>query len=111
MNVNMRYGSPGDGSKYQSKVQNMLVVERVSIGSGTLSATTGTSVSASISKTGYKPLGIVGIYKGGQNYATVSVSGFYIESETAYVSIFNPNSASRTYSISADILYIQNKEG
>lgn len=84
---------------------NEFIVENVSIGSGTIASATAENLSVSVAKTGYTPIGIVGVKKTGQTYGAVSISRFNIDGTTAYVSIYNNYSSARTYTVSADILY------
>ena len=83
------------------------IVENKSIASGSISPGVSENFSVDVSKTGYVPIGIVGVRKTGQSYGTVSISRFNIDVDvkTAYVSIYNNNASTRTYTVSIDVLY------
>lgn len=88
-----------------------VVVEAVTIGSGTINANTAENLTKDVSKSGYTPVGIIGIRKTGQTYGAVSISRFNIDpadKKTAYISIYNNYSSARTYTVEADILYFKN---
>lgn len=81
------------------------IVENVEVASGTIAAGDAENLSVDVTKTGYTPIGIVGVHKTGQSYGYVSISRFYASTTTAYVSIYNNYSSARTYTVSVDVLY------
>lgn len=93
-------------AKATAIAQEMYITETVAIGSGTITGGGGTAeVTADVSKTGYTPIGIVGIKKTGQTYATVVLSRFSLTNTTATVTMYNNNASSRTFVVEATILY------
>lgn len=92
------------------KMQSPLLVEEVDVGTGTISANSGVSVSGSVAKSGYTPIGIVGIRKTGQVYAQVVVSQFYLgnDDEIIRIALCNTTASDKTYHVYAEILYQRN---
>ena len=81
------------------------MIETVTVASGTIAAGAAENLNASVTKSGYTAIGIVGVQKSGQSYGTVSISRFYTDGTLAYVSIYNNYSSARTYTVSVDVLY------
>lgn len=90
-----------------SALLNLMVTESKSLGSVEIPANGVRSVSANVEKSGYTPLGIVGVTKTGSNNGDAVVSTFNVSGTTATVSLRNQGSATRTPSVTAKILYIK----
>lgn len=101
--------SVSDPSAWRTAIglSNLMVTEAKSLGSVEIPASGVRSVSASVAKSGYTPLGIVGITKTGSNNGDAVVSTFNVSGTTATVSLRNQGSATRTPSVTAYILYIK----
>ena len=101
--------SVSDPSTWRTAIglSNLMVTEAKSLGSVEMPANSVRSVSASVAKSGYTPLGIVGITKTGSNQGDAIVSTFNVSGTTATVSLRNQGSATRTPSVTAKILYIK----
>lgn len=76
-------------------------------GSVTVSALGAETVTISISKTGWVPLGIIGITKAGAGNGSLTFTAFYISGNDAVVSFYNTANASRTFTVTAVVLYIR----
>lgn len=87
-------------------VPDAIVVGNVSFGDKTVSAGSTASLSASAAKTGYTPIGVVGVTMAGSGNGLLSVSHFQISSSSVLVVLNNNSSASRTgTNITATVLY------
>ena len=83
-----------------------IIVASVALSSVTLTANGGTgSATGSVARTGYTPLGIVGVQKSGSGNGQASVTAFLISGTTATVSLYNNATASRTVGVTVYVLY------
>lgn len=78
------------------------------------SGNTGTGFEIPCSKAGYYPLGIVGIQIAGSASGSADVRQYRLQNQssgsgTAFVYVWNNNSASQTWTITAHVLWV--KEG
>ena len=88
------------------KLFDKVLVEGVSLGNVTVNANGGTaSATGSASKTGYKPLGIVGVQKSGAGNGEVAITAFYISNSSITISYRNGGSSQRTIGTTAYVLY------
>lgn len=79
----------------------------------TLSGQTYANGNQSVSKTGYKPIGIVGMHlqnatNGGQNNTTCAVHSFYLSGSTAYWIVRGTSTATAKIKVTGTILYVKN---
>ena len=88
-------------------VPQKYIFEEVTVASSqSISSGTGTDYTASASKTGYIPVGIVSVRKTGASFAYTTISGFYIDSnEDIHVAIYNGSTATRTINVYALVMY------
>lgn len=56
-------------------------------------------------KTGWVPIGIIGISKAGAGNGSLTFTAFYISENNAIVSLYNTANASRTLTVTATVLY------
>ena len=83
-----------------------IMVASVSLSSVTLTANGGTgSATGSVARSGYTPLGIIGVQKSGSGNGQASVTAFMISGTTATVSLYNHATASRTVGVTVYVLY------
>lgn len=79
----------------------------------TLSGQTYANGNQSVSKTGYKSIGIVGMHlqnatNGGQNNTTCAVHSFYLSGSTAYWIVRGTSTATAKIKVTGTILYVKN---
>lgn len=74
-------------------------------GSLTVSALGAETVTIGMAKTGWIPIGIIGITKNGAGNGSLTFTAFYISGNDAIVSFYNTANASRTLTVTAVVLY------
>jgi hypothetical protein len=88
------------------KQQNLITEHRIITDSITVGANSAPNAVANVSKSGYKPVALVGISKGGGGSGLIAIGGYYFSAdENLYIQLYNPSATARTISVTADILY------
>lgn len=89
--------------------KDYVIVEQKTITSSlTINAGDSAAASLNVSKSGYIPIGVVGVRRTGGGSGLLADSGFSIYSNgVVQVQVYNPSSTSRTIGIVADILYVR----
>ena len=88
------------------KQQNLITEQRTITNSITVGANSAPDAFANVSKSGYKPVALVGIIKGGGGSGLIAIGGYYFSAdENLYIQLYNPSATARTISVTADILY------
>lgn len=102
-------------SDFAKLLANNIIVERVKVAAvRTVAAGNTATNSASVEKTGYTAIGIVGtlierIEREGETPGHgVSLTRFYVVNDVGYWRLFNGDSADRTVNVYFDVLYIKN---
>ena len=107
----------GSGHVLSNKSNALLVENKEPSGSGsaqlvTLNANSYGNSSFSVSKTGYTPIGVVGVHisngTGGSNNTSCPLHSFYISGTTFYWIARNVSSSQAKIKVTADILYVKN---
>lgn len=90
---------------FSSNTRNgALLIEDINVGSATLAAGAATSITKSLSKTGYTPLGVVGFY--GTANGNIAVGDCYVNaSGVLNMYIMNTGTSSKTPTMSAKVLW------
>lgn len=92
-------------------VKNQYVIDTTTSGSVTVNTGSVQSANVSASKTGYTPIGIVGITKavvGSGNVNAVAITQYYINGSTASAIFYNASAANQTMTVTFYILYKKN---
>lgn len=88
------------------KQQNLIMEHRTITNSIAVEANSAPNAVANVSKSGYKPVALAGISKGGASSGLIAIGGYYFsDDEKLYIQLYNPSTTARTISVSADILY------
>lgn len=92
-----------------SKISMNFIVENVNFGSATVATSGGWDYEKSLTKSGYKAVGIVGIQKSGSGQGACPLARFSVDAnaQTGQISIFNSSGSARTIGVTADILYVK----
>lgn len=87
---------------------NLLTTNTASGSASSIAAEGDASVTIAISKTGYTPLGIIGITKSGSANARVDIASFTISGTNAVVQLHNAsNSAKSNIGVTVTVLYVK----
>ena len=99
-------------AKVTDAVKNQYVIDTKTSGSVTVNTNSVQSANVSASKTGYTPIGIVGITKavvGSGNVNAICITQYYINSSgNASAVFYNASAADRTMKVTFYILYKKN---
>ena len=93
----------GNGNNLANKVE--LSIEEVTTSSITVTAGGTGAATASVAKTGYTPLCIVGFTKSGGGNGYALPSSWKLENSTATIYYYNPSSSSASFTTTIHILY------
>ena len=92
-----------------SKIQKQYIVDNVETANVSVAKTAGATASVSVTKTGYKPIGILSIRKtvvGSGNVTAVLLSSYSLtDSGTASATFYNTSVNDRTMKVTFTILY------
>lgn len=91
-----------------SNIQKQYIVEAVTSSAVTVEATKPVTITANAAKTGYKPIGIVGISKvivGAGVVSYVTLTGFYVNGDNVTTTWHNDSSVDRTITVTCAVLY------
>lgn len=89
--------------------KDCVIVEQKTITSSlTINAGEAAAASLNVSKSGYIPIGVVGVRRTGGGSGLLADSGFAIYSDgTAQIQFYNPSTTTRTVGVTANILYVR----
>lgn len=96
-----------DVDTVESAVGSDIVVDTVTSSTVSLSPTTSAQVTIDATKTGYTPVGIVGV-KNSLGYGTIPISEMYIENSNVQLRVRNIDSSSFNSSFIVNVLYKKN---
>lgn len=91
-----------------SKIQKQYIVDSVTSSSVTIEATKPATITVSAAKTGYKPIGIVGISKnivGTGVTSFITLTGFYVNGDNVTTLWHNDSAVDRTMTVICAVLY------
>ena len=88
-------------------VCNKYIFEEINVGNGTLNAGEVVLLTTSVAKTGYKPVGIVGVRKTGAGNGYIMIATFQVDSTTeeATFVIGNIAAVARSYVLYSTVMY------
>lgn len=92
-------------------VKNQYVIDTKTSGSVTVNTNSVQAANVSASKTGYTPIGIVGITKavvGSGNVNAICITQYYINGSNASAIFYNASASNRTMTVTFYILYRKN---
>ena len=91
-----------------SKIQanTMPIVEELAVTNVTVAASGIGTATIETAKTGYTPIGIVGIRKSGSSHGTCAIAAYYLDGTTATILLANTSATARTITVRATILYV-----
>lgn len=95
-------------------LNNIIVIENRTLSSSlVVGANTTATASASVTKSGYTPIGVIGTSRGGAGSGLLADASAYVNTATeiANVQLYNPTSTQRTVSVTAMILYLKKVGG
>lgn len=88
------------------KQQKLIIEHRTITDSISVEANSAPDATANVSKSGYKPVALVGISKGGGGSGLIAIGGYYFSTDdNLYIQLYNPSTTARVISVTADILY------
>lgn len=98
------------GESVLASVADLFVVEEFTATDVAVAGSTATPVTIPVSKTGYTPLGMVGVRKTGSGHTSAVIyQDFYdADSGNAYVGLRNISSSALTVTIAVKMLFVKN---
>lgn len=89
--------------------KDYVIVEQKTITSSlTINAGDSAAAALNVSKSGYIPIGVVGVKRTGGGSGLIADSGFTISSDgIAQIQFYNPSTTTRTVGVIANILYVR----
>lgn len=99
----------GNVSALDTKVSNLLSTATASGSVASIAAEGSQTASINIARSGYTPLGIVGITKSGAGSGYVDIAAYSISGNTASIQLHNANNGARsTIGVVVTVLYVAN---
>ena len=96
------------GESILASVADLFVVEEFTATDVAVAGSTATPVTIPVSKTGYTPLGIVGVRKTGSGHTSAVIYQEFYDQGNAYVGLRNISSSALTVTIVVKMLFIKN---
>lgn len=96
------------GESILASVADLFVVEEFTATDVAVAGSTATPVTIPVSKSGYTPLGLVGVRKTGSGHTSAVIYQEFYDAGNAYVGLRNISSSALTITIAVKILFVKN---